>query len=131
MAVRFESVTPHLHVADVVRTAQYYARMFGFEVEGYWDGQRVHHDAEGLVVFGILKRDGIRLHVNRVGAPLHGAGVEGGYHMYFDVEGIDELAADLRRRGADIIEGPTDRSYGAREVVVRDCNGLILAFGAT
>jgi hypothetical protein len=34
-----------------------------------------------------------------------------------------------RARGADILEGPVARSYGHRELVVRDCNGLVLAFG--
>ena len=38
------------------------------------------------------------------------------------------LAEELRRRGADIIDGPEDRIYGQRELVVQDCNGLILAF---
>jgi len=35
----------------------------------------------------------------------------------------------LRTRGADIIDGPEDRIYGQREVVIRDCNDLILCFG--
>ena len=38
------------------------------------------------------------------------------------------LAAEFRSRGAEILEGPEDRSYGQREVTVRECNGLILAF---
>jgi hypothetical protein len=29
----------------------------------------------------------------------------------------------------DILEGPENRVYGQRELVVRDCNGLVLAFG--
>jgi hypothetical protein len=45
------------------------------------------------------------------------------------VKGIDALAAELDTRGAAILDGPTDRVYGQRELVIRDCNGLILAFG--
>ena len=30
---------------------------------------------------------------------------------------------------AEILDGPEDRVYGQRELVVKDCNGLILAFG--
>ena len=41
----------------------------------------------------------------------------------------DALAADLAGRGAAILEGPALREYGAREVVVSDCNGLIIALG--
>jgi hypothetical protein len=41
------------------------------------------------------------------------------------VTGIDALAAELRKRGADILGGPEDRIYAQREVVIRDCNGLL------
>jgi hypothetical protein len=49
--------------------------------------------------------------------------------VYFHVTGVDALGAELRRRRATILEGPDDREYEQRELVVRDCNGLILAFG--
>jgi len=45
------------------------------------------------------------------------------------VTGVDALAEELRTRGADVLDGPEDRVYGQREVVVKDCNGLILCFG--
>jgi hypothetical protein len=48
---------------------------------------------------------------------------------YLRVIGIDALADQLRSRGADILDGPEDRTYGQREIVVKDCNGLILCFG--
>jgi len=28
-----------------------------------------------------------------------------------------------------MLDGPEDRTYGQRELVVKDCNGLILCFG--
>jgi predicted enzyme related to lactoylglutathione lyase len=49
--------------------------------------------------------------------------------VYLRVTGIDALAKELRTRGAEIIDGPEDRSYGQRELVVQDCNGLILCLG--
>jgi hypothetical protein len=39
------------------------------------------------------------------------------------------LAQEWRARGAVILDGPEDMAYGQREVVIRDPNGLILAFG--
>jgi predicted enzyme related to lactoylglutathione lyase len=48
---------------------------------------------------------------------------------YLRVTGIDALAEELRTRGADILDGPEDRIHGQRELVVKDCNGLILCFG--
>ena len=47
----------------------------------------------------------------------------------FEFSGLDALVAELRARGADILDGPEDRMYGQREIVVRDCNGQVLAFG--
>jgi hypothetical protein len=35
----------------------------------------------------------------------------------------------MKRQGAEIMEGPETREYGMVELVVRDRNGLILAFG--
>ena len=54
---------------------------------------------------------------------------EGAPDAYLRVIGIDALAEELRSRGADILDGPEDRVYRQRELVVTDCNGLILCFG--
>ena len=43
--------------------------------------------------------------------------------------GQDGVVIEFRERGAVIREGPTDRIYDVREVVVEDLNGLVLAFG--
>jgi hypothetical protein len=54
---------------------------------------------------------------------------EGGYRAYFHIDGVDALANELRSRGATIVDGPEGRVYNQRELVVRDCNGFVLAFG--
>ena len=46
----------------------------------------------------------------------------------FQIAGVDELAAELGTRGGNILDGPEDRIYKQRELVVQDCNGLILCF---
>ena len=51
------------------------------------------------------------------------------FDTYVYVSNVDQLAAELRTKKADIIEGPIDRIYGMREMLVRDCNGYVLAFG--
>ena len=51
------------------------------------------------------------------------------YDAYLHVTNVDALAAELRAHGAAIREGPVDRSYQMREVIVTDLNGLVLAFG--
>jgi catechol 2,3-dioxygenase-like lactoylglutathione lyase family enzyme len=130
MAIDFKSAVPQFVVPNVVRTATYYRDVLGFEIAGYWDGERVHHDDAAPVLFGIVRRGPVRLHFNRAGdSYVHPERFDDGYDVYFHVAGIDELGQELRTRGADIINGPEDRVYGQRELVVRDCNGLILAFG--
>ena len=42
--------------------------------------------------------------------------------------GVEALAAELRARRADIVEGPVARVYEQLELVIGDCNGLVLAF---
>jgi hypothetical protein len=39
------------------------------------------------------------------------------------------LYEELKKRGANILEGPVQRSYGCREIVVRDLDGFKIAFG--
>jgi catechol 2,3-dioxygenase-like lactoylglutathione lyase family enzyme len=117
-------------VRDVVQTAKYYRDVLGFEIAGYWDGERVHLDEGRPAVFGMVRRDQVRLHFNRDEQSDGRTGrAEDAYDVYFHVTGVDALAAELRRRGADILDGPEDRVYEQRELIVRDCNGLILAFG--
>ena len=53
---------------------------------------------------------------------------EGASDVYIDVTGVDALAAELGKRGADVLDGPEDRVYKQRELVVRDCHGLVLVF---
>ena len=127
---RFDSVVPHFTVPDVMHTAEYYRDVLGFEIAGYWDGQRVHFNAELPAVFGIVQRDQVRIHFNRADQSTIRTGqAEDAYDVYFHVTGVDALAAELRGRGASILDGPEDRVYAQRELIVGDCNGLILAFG--
>ena len=128
-AVRFEAATPQFTVPDVVRTAEYYRDVLGFQIAGYWNGERASLETDPPPVFGIVKRDQVQLFFNRADGPVRRARAVDGYDVYLSVTGLDVLAAELRARGADIVDGPEDRIYGQRELVVRDCNGLVVAFG--
>ncbi len=39
--IRFIAAVPQFTVPDVVRTAQYYRDVLGFQIAGYWDGEHV------------------------------------------------------------------------------------------
>ncbi len=128
-SITFLSVVPQFTVPDLVRTVAYYRDVLGFDVMGYWDGAHVTA-APTDPVFAIVKRGQTQLFFNRGdGSEVRSGRAEGGYDVYFHVVGVDTLAEELRSRGAEILDGPEDRSYGQREFMVRDCNDLIVAFG--
>lgn len=120
-STRFTAAVPQFTVPDVVATAEYYRDVLGFQIAGYWADPPL---------FAIVWRDEVEVFFNKANnSEMRTGRAEGAYDMYLRVMGVNALAAELRDRGADIIEGPELRIYGQRELVVRDCNGLIVAFG--
>ena len=119
---RFLTVAPQFTVADVVTTARYYVDVLGFENRGFFGSPPV---------FVILSRDGVEMYFSQDPAASGRTRVRGAiaYDAYFHVTGLGALAEQLTGRGATVIEGPVERVYGMRELVVEDCNGLRLAFG--
>ena len=88
------------------------------------------HDETSRPVFAIVKRGEVQLFFNQATSPAVGRDrAEGACDVYFRVQGVDELAAELGARRAQILDGPEDRVYGQRELVIEDCNGLVLGFG--
>ena len=117
------AAVPQFSVSDVLVTVHYYQRRLGFAV-----GDLVADPP----AWGAVRRDDVELFFNRLptGASSHPRiRAPGAYDAYFRVSGVDQLAADFRERGAVIREGPTNRVYDVREVVIEDLNGLVLAFG--
>ena len=129
VAVHFDAAVPQFTVPDVVQTAEYYRDVLGFTIAGYWNGERASLETHPQPVFGIVQRDQVQVFFNRSDAGAVRTGrAAGAYAVYLRVTGLDALSAELRARGAHIVNGPEGRSYGQRELVVRDCNGLVLAF---
>jgi hypothetical protein len=120
---RIAAAVPQFSVADVLATVHYYRDCLGFVV-----GDLVADPPE----WGAVGRDNVELFFNRLpaGASSHPRiRALGAYDAYFRVSGVDQLAAEFRERGAVIREGPTNRVYDVREIVIEDLNGLVLAFG--
>ena len=127
--VRFETATPQFTVPDLVLTVEYYRDVFGFEIAGYWDGERVSLEPDNPPVFAIVRRDKVQVFFSRAEeSEVRTGRADGAHDTYFQIVGVNALAAELRTRGAEIIDGPETRVYGQRELVVADCNGLILCF---
>jgi catechol 2,3-dioxygenase-like lactoylglutathione lyase family enzyme len=119
--ISFIAAVPQFTVPDLVRTAEYYRDVLGFEIAGYF---------RTPPVFAIVTRGPVQFFFNRADhSSMRTGRAEGAYDAYIHLRGVDALEAELRNRGAVIIEGLSNRVYGQREFVIRDVNGLIIAFG--
>jgi len=121
--MRLKAIAPQFVVPDVVRAAEYYRDKLGFEIRGYFAKPPA---------FAIVRRDGLEIHF---GKSADGAAAPGsahrdeGFDAYIWVDHVEALLAELKGRGAEIIEGPVQRPYGRREIVLRDRDGFRIAFG--
>jgi catechol 2,3-dioxygenase-like lactoylglutathione lyase family enzyme len=115
-------VAPQFSVPDVVIAASYYCDVLGFENRGFFGEPPV---------FAMLGRGAVEFFFNQnpamTGPVRTRAAV--GYDAYIQVTELTRLVDELTRRGANIVEGPVERVYGMRELIVEDCHGLRLAFG--
>jgi hypothetical protein len=124
-ACRMKSTAPYFLVDDVVATAEYYRDILGFSFDEFFGVPPS---------FTIVSRDGIRILLRQVRparAPVarpNRSVLDETFDAYVWVDNVDALAAELRARKADIVEGPTDRIYRMRELLIRDLNGYVLAF---
>jgi len=119
-------VAPYFLVGDVFATAEFYRDVLGFTFRQFFGDPPS---------FTIVERDDVRIMFRQVRpakpavARPNRTVMDETYDAYIYVSDVDKLATELRARKADIVEGPIDRIYQMRELLVRDCNGYVLAFG--
>jgi catechol 2,3-dioxygenase-like lactoylglutathione lyase family enzyme len=51
------------------------------------------------------------------------------FDAYFWPDDVDAFHAELKDRGATIIQAPTNQPYGLRDFRIQDPDGYVLAFG--
>jgi catechol 2,3-dioxygenase-like lactoylglutathione lyase family enzyme len=113
-----------LVVRNVVAAAEYYRDILGFRLGAYYG------EPPGFV---IIARD--KMHVMLSQIADHAAIVPrwtispGLFDMYFWVDDVEPLYAELVERGAKIDYVPFDKDYGCREFGVADLDGYHIAFG--
>ena len=120
------SVAPYFLVGDVFATAEFYRDVLGFTFDEFFGDPPS---------FTIVKRDDVRIMFRQprpakpaVARPNRSV-MDETFDAYIYVSAVDKLATELRAKKADIVEGPVNRIYRMRELLVRDCNGYVLAFG--
>lgn len=93
MTIRFIAAVPQFTVSDVVRTAEYYRNVLGFQIAGYWDGERVSFATDPPPVFAIVWRDQVQVFFSRADQPdVRARPIQGAPDAYLRVTGIDALA---------------------------------------
>jgi catechol 2,3-dioxygenase-like lactoylglutathione lyase family enzyme len=110
----------------VFATAEFYRDVLGFTFDQFFGAPPS---------FTIVTRDDVRIMFRQVRPAKTGVArpnrsvMDETFDAYVYVSNVDELATELRGKKADIVEGPVSRVYRMRELLVRDCNGYVLAFG--
>ena len=123
---RMTAVVPYFLVDDVFATAEFYRDTLGFTFDEFF-GEPPS--------FTIVKRDEVRIMFRQMRparipiARPNRAVMDETFDAYVYVSDVDRLASELRAKQADIVEGPVTRIYNMRELLVRDCNGYVIAFG--
>ena len=121
---KLKGIAPQFVVSDVVKTAEYYRDVLGFKILDYF--------LDPPVFRMVTRKNEVEIHfgtLDRKTGDSNDSERKVGLDAYVWVTDIDEIFRELRARGAEIVEGPVNRSYGKREFVVRDCNGFKIAFG--
>lgn len=113
-------------VDDVFATAEFYRDVLGFTFDEFFGVPPS---------FVMVQRDDVNIMFRQVRPPRTPVArpnrtiMDETFDAYVYVSNVDQLAAELRAKRADIVEGPVDRIYDMRELLVRDCNGYVIAFG--
>ncbi len=120
-SAKFLCIEPQFRVPDLIRTAEYYHDVLGFTIGGYFGDPPV---------FTQVSRDMVTIQLGRELDPAKTtrphSGV--GYNAYIFVDDVEALAAEYAQGGVTVVTGPVTRVYGCRELVIKDCNGLVLCF---
>jgi uncharacterized glyoxalase superfamily protein PhnB len=120
---RFQGINPHFVVRDVVEAAEYYRDVFGFKILGYyWDPP----------VFATVGRDDVVIQFGRIDrgqtvAPNRTRRDEA-LDAYIWVSDLDALFAELKEKGARIVEEPKRQPWNCYEFPVEDAFGFRLVF---
>jgi uncharacterized glyoxalase superfamily protein PhnB len=120
---RFQGINPHFVVRDVVEAAEYYRDVFGFKILGYyWDPP----------VFATVGRDDVVIQFGRIDrgqtvAPNRTRRDEA-LDAYIWVSDLDALFAELREKGAKILEEPKRQPWNCYEFSVEDKFGFRIVF---
>ena len=109
-----------LAVRDLAVSTRFYVEVLGFKRD-FGDG------SDG---WSFLSRDGFRVMLGecRDATPAGELG-DHSWFVYLNVEGVDQLHAEVAARGAEILSRPATKPWGLREFVLRTPDGHRIVCG--
>ena len=116
-------IAPQFFTTDFSATLAYYTDRLGFECVSTW------HDPP---VYAIVSRDGHNIHFRVADPPTPSPDKYDDELLdaYLFVDNADALYAEYVALGVELTRPLGDTPWGAREFVVKDGDGRLLAFGA-
>ena len=116
-----KSITPQLRTTDIASSIRFYTEKLGFTVEfNYQDFYAGIRAGDQLIHLKLVdERDPSIPFVD-----------EGGHlHLYLEINGVAELAEQLKSRGVAMVEDVHLTGWNTREFVIHDDQGHTLYFG--
>jgi uncharacterized glyoxalase superfamily protein PhnB len=117
-------IAPLFFSTDLLGTLAWYRDKLGFACVGTW------HDPP---VYAMGSRDGREIHFRCAQPPTPNPDkyAEELLDAYVFVEDADALYAEYATKGVEFARELGETPWGTREFVVKDCDGRLLAFGAS
>jgi catechol 2,3-dioxygenase-like lactoylglutathione lyase family enzyme len=117
-AIQWSQASPVYPVADVDASIEWYRRIFGFE-PGHVNS------APGGSNYAVLHAGEIALHLLREDQAPHG--LRKPVQTQFWIRGdLDAFFAEVKGRGARVVDPPEDRPWGHRDFMVADPDGNLV-----
>jgi catechol 2,3-dioxygenase-like lactoylglutathione lyase family enzyme len=113
---------PQLYVSDVVASSEFYSRMLGFSV-AFTYGEPPF--------YGQVFRDGVRLNLRHVDAPVVDPGRRDTEQLLaasITLADAEPLFVEYQNAGVEFVQPLRTEPWGARTFVVRDPDGNLLLF---
>lgn len=117
-------IAPQFFTLDIPATIAYYREKLGFRCLSTWNNPPV---------YAIVARDGHAIHFRCAAPPVPNPEKyeEELLDAYLFVEDAGVLHAEYAERGVEFTRQLGDTPWKTREFVIKDCDGRLLAFGAS
>lgn len=117
-------IAPVFFTTNIPATLVWYQEKLGFECLGTW---------QDPPVYAIVARDERAIHFRCAEPPTPNPDKypDELLDAYVFIEDADALCAEYTAQGVEFARGLANMPWGSREFVVKDCDGRLLAFGAS